>query len=83
MNTAKNTDRKDNTWIYMIGSIRECPAKKRDNNCCYQPLLHLSLKEASQAINFIPIDKRACMVNYCKECSFQKESLMNFDRDSK
>ena len=82
MNAAKDTDGKDNTWIYMIGSIRECPAKKRDKNCCYQPLLHLSLKEASQAIHYLPVDIRVSMVNYCKDCSFQKENLRNFDRDS-
>ncbi len=73
MNKGQQNKEKSNNWIYMIGAIRECPVKDRDQYCSYKPFLHLSLKEASSCLEYLPEDKKTEMVNYCKNCSYLKQ----------
>ena len=54
----------DNTKIYMIGAIQECPVRKRDSKCCYKPFLHMNLKTVSEMISYIPPDKKLNLVEY-------------------
>ena len=62
-----------NTKIYMIGAIQERPVPERDpEKCCYKAFLHMDLKTVSEMINYIPSEERCELVNFCRNCSFQK-----------
>lgn len=72
-------DYPDNTKINMIGAIRECPAKDRDESCCYRSLIDLDLVKVNQMIDMIPVEHRNKMIEFCKECSYQK--LISTDKN--
>lgn len=72
MNSALDTG--DNTKIYIIGSVHDCPVRDRDDFCCYKPFMHLDLKTVSEMVDYIPVEERLKFVNTCRECSFKKQS---------